>query len=63
MATQTDLRDSTLAAKADFAQIETTGIACLSEDEMRLSKKLVRKIDLLIMPTILLIYIMNWIDR
>lgn len=36
----------------------------LSEDELsRLSKKIVRKIDLLVLPTIGILYILNYIDR
>ena len=44
-------------------QVETAQIARLTEDEEWLEKKLVRKIDWLIMPTILSVYLMNWIDR
>jgi hypothetical protein len=57
------ITDNMLAAKADISQIETAEIHGLTEEEKVLSKQLVRKIDLLIMPTILIIYIMNWIDR
>lgn len=63
MATDAVLREDKLADKADSDQIEGAEIAALSEDEKLLSKKLVRKIDCLIMPMILIIYIMNWIDR
>jgi hypothetical protein len=34
-----------------------------SEEEIALEKKLLRKIDLLIMPLIVVIYLMNFIDR
>lgn len=35
----------------------------MSEEEVALEKKLLRKIDLLIMPLIVVIYLMNFIDR
>ncbi|KEF59377.1 uncharacterized protein A1O9_04221 [Exophiala aquamarina CBS 119918] len=63
MAAQTDIRENQLDTKAEFGQFENTETVALTEHEKRLSKKLVRKIDLLIMPAILIIYIMNWIDR
>lgn len=44
-------------------QVETAQIASLTDEEKLLEKKLVRKIDWLIMPTILSVYLMNWIDR
>ena len=35
----------------------------LTEEERVVEKKLVRKIDLIIMPIILTVYLLNWIDR
>lgn len=35
----------------------------LSEEELQTEKKLRRKIDLLIMPLVVLVYLMNYIDR
>lgn len=35
----------------------------LSEEEMRIAKKLMRKIDIRIMPLVILVYLMNYIDR
>ena len=35
----------------------------LNEEELVIEKKLVRKIDFIIMPIILLVYLLNWIDR
>lgn len=35
----------------------------LSEEELVLEKKLKRKIDLVIMPTVILVYLMNYIGR
>ena len=37
--------------------------AILSEEELAVQKKLVRKIDALIMPLVILVYLMNYIDR
>lgn len=35
----------------------------LTEEEKAVEKKLVRKIDFIIMPIILTVYLLNWIDR
>jgi hypothetical protein len=35
----------------------------LTEEEKVLAKKLVRKIDIRIMPLVILVYLMNYIDR
>ena len=35
----------------------------LTEEEKRIAKKLMRKIDLRIMPLVILVYLMNYIDR
>lgn len=35
----------------------------LTPEERRLEKKLVRKIDIMIMPLVVLVYLMNYIDR
>ncbi|KAL1311813.1 hypothetical protein AAFC00_001892 [Neodothiora populina] len=35
----------------------------LTDDELEMQKKLVRNIDLLIMPLVILVYLMNYIDR
>lgn len=35
----------------------------LTEDEKVVAKKLVRKIDMRIMPLVILVYLMNYIDR
>jgi hypothetical protein len=35
----------------------------LTEDELVIEKKLRRKIDALIMPCVILVYLMNYIDR
>ncbi|ODM22581.1 hypothetical protein SI65_00170 [Aspergillus cristatus] len=38
-------------------------MAALTPEELALEKKLVRRIDILIMPLIILVYLMNYIDR
>ena len=35
----------------------------LTEEELVIQKKLLRKIDSLIMPCVILVYLMNYIDR
>ena len=35
----------------------------LTDEEQRVAKKLVRKIDIRIMPLVILVYLMNYIDR
>lgn len=35
----------------------------LSPDEQALGLKLRKKIDIVIMPTIMVVYLLNWIDR
>jgi len=38
-------------------------LTALTPEELVLEKKLVRRIDILIMPLIILVYLMNYIDR
>ena len=35
----------------------------LTPEELIIEKKLVRRIDFIIMPIILIVYLLNWIDR
>lgn len=44
-------------------QMETAQIAELTEEEKVIEKKLVRRIDWIILPLILAVYLLNWIDR
>lgn len=39
------------------------GLQQLSDEELQLEKKLRRKIDSLIMPLVILVYLLNYIDR
>lgn len=57
------ISDQEIVGKSDTVQEEVIHVAELTEDERRLEKKLVRKIDCIIMPMILLVYLLNWIDR
>ena len=43
--------------------VETAQIAELTEEEKKLEKKLVKKIDFIILPLVLIVYLLNWIDR
>lgn len=38
-------------------------MVALTPEELVLEKKLVRRIDLMIMPLIIVVYLMNYIDR
>lgn len=56
--------DQEILAGKDDAGLGITGdIQNIHEDEKILEKQLLRKIDLLIMPLIVVIYLMNFIDR
>ena len=52
-----------LGEKADVSHEEQMHWGQLTEDELVIEKKLRRKIDLLIMPLVILVYLMNYIDR
>ncbi len=49
--------------KAVLSHEEAMHFGALTEEELVTEKKLVRKIDALIMPLIVLVYLMNYIDR
>lgn len=57
------ISDQEIVGKVNTEQDEAVHVAGLSEEEKKLEKKLVRKIDFIIMPMILLVYLLNWIDR
>jgi len=42
---------------------EHTATHGLTPEELVVEKKLVRRIDFIIMPIILTVYLLNWIDR
>jgi hypothetical protein len=60
------LRDEDLMRdheKAETTRLETVGHDELTEEEKAVAKKLVRKIDIRIMSLVILVYLMNYIDR
>lgn len=52
-----------MGEKAEMSHEETLHLAELTPHEKVLEKKLRRRIDLLIMPLVILVYLMNYIDR
>lgn len=52
-----------LGEKAGLSHDEAMHFGELTEEERAIEKKLVRKIDIMIMPLIVLVYLMNYIDR
>jgi hypothetical protein len=52
-----------LGDKVDLSHDEAMHFGALTDEERAIEKKLVRKIDLRIMPLIVLVYLMNYIDR
>jgi len=63
MATPTVLDHELLGEKAAISHDEAVHFGELTEEERHIEKKLVRRIDSLIMPLIILVYLMNYIDR
>jgi len=59
----TILDHDVLGEKAGLSHEEAMHFGVLTEEELVIEKKLVRKIDMLIMPLIVLVYLMNYIDR
>ena len=58
------LRDADfMGEKSDVSQEERMHWGELTEEELVTQKKLLRKIDSLIMPCVILVYLMNYIDR
>lgn len=49
--------------KHEVAQREVIHHGKLSDDELEMQKQLIRKIDMRIMPLVILVYLMNYIDR
>ena len=52
-----------LGTKADASHEERMHWGALTEEELVIEKKLKLRVDFLIMPLIILIYLMNYIDR
>lgn len=49
--------------KAEMTHEELVHLATLTDEEKVLEKKLLRRIDSLIMPLVVLVYLLNYIDR
>jgi hypothetical protein len=59
-----ELQDSAvLGGKLHVGHVELATLRALSEEELHIEKKLIRKIDSLILPMVVLVYLMNYIDR
>jgi len=58
-----DVHDHDILGGKNISREEAMHFGELSADELVAEKKLRRKIDLLIMPLVILVYLMNYIDR
>lgn len=52
-----------LGEKAEMSHEEVAQLAQLTEEEKVIEKKLRRRLDSTIMPLVILVYLMNYIDR
>lgn len=52
-----------MGGKTEMSHEEVERIAQLTPEEKQIEKKLRRLIDMLIMPFVILVYLMNYIDR
>jgi hypothetical protein len=52
-----------MGAKAQMTHEEVVHLAELTEEEKEIERKLRLRIDSLIMPLVILVYLMNYIDR
>lgn len=43
--------------------IEASHVRELTEEERIIERKLVRRVDWIVLPIILVVYVLNWIDR
>jgi hypothetical protein len=57
------VRDAELAEKNETTHQEALHYGKLTAEELEIEKKLRRKIDIRIMPLVILVYLMNYIDR
>lgn len=55
--------DDVEVQKPKISHEESLAIAQLTDEEKRVEKALLRRIDVLIMPLVILVYLMNYIDR
>ncbi|KAJ5473143.1 hypothetical protein N7475_002709 [Penicillium sp. IBT 31633x] len=61
--TKDAIMEAELGAKMDLSHEEVIHMAELTEEEKVIEKKLRKRIDALIMPLAILVYLMNYIDR
>jgi hypothetical protein len=61
--TKNAITEGELGEKIDLTHEEVVHIAQLTDEEKVLEKKLRKRIDALIMPLAILVYLMNYIDR
>ena len=57
------LEEKAYSKHAEFLDDAPNEANVLTLEELEVEKKLRRKIDLLIMPLVVLVYLMNYIDR
>lgn len=61
---ETNMKDQDMdGEKGNSAHQETVHHGKLTEEELEIEKRLRRKIDIRIMPLVILVYLMNYIDR
>ena len=63
MADHTITDSEAMGAKAEMTHEEVVHLAELTEEEKEVERKLRKRIDSLIMPLVILVYLMNYIDR
>lgn len=63
MGTENTIAEAELGMKMDLSHEEVVHMAELTEEEKVIEKKLRKRIDALVMPLAILVYLMNYIDR
>lgn len=61
--TENTITEAELGMKMDLSHEEVVHMAELTDEEKVIEKKLRKRIDALIMPLAILVYLMNYIDR
>jgi hypothetical protein len=57
------VHDHDIIGDRDVSPNEARRHAVLTEEELAVEKKLVRKMDMIIMPMVVTVYLLNYIDR
>lgn len=60
---KTDIQQDQASNHPSIKHADAHFLEGLTEAERVIEKKLRRKVDLLVMPTIMVVYLLNWIDR